>query len=181
PGYAAVAVHTAIIFIVFGLGILFARPDSGLMAVMTSDRLGGLMARRMMPFLVSSPVLIGWLRRHGESSGLYHPAIGSALFTTGYVIVLASVLWICALWMNRVDLARSTAEERDEELAAIVDSSSDAIVGTSLDGTITSWNRGAERLYGYDASEMLGKNINVLLPPGSEELAPLLDEARKGF
>lgn len=180
-GYSAVAVHTAIILMILGLGTLFARPDCGLMAVMTSDRLGGLMARWMLPFLVVSPVIIGWLRMRGEQMGFYHPAIGSALFSTGYVILLAVVVWISALWLNRADLARRRAEERDVELAAIVDSSSDAIVGTTLSGMITSWNKGAERLYGYNAVEMLGRNINVLLPAGSEELAPVLDEARKGF
>jgi len=51
------------------------------------------------------------------------------------------------------------------EMAAIVDSSNDAIVGKTLEGIVTTWNRGAERVYGYSASEMIGKNVSLLLPP----------------
>jgi two-component system, OmpR family, sensor histidine kinase VicK len=50
------------------------------------------------------------------------------------------------------------------EMAAIVDSSNDAIIGKSLEGVITTWNRGAEHVYGYMAAEMVGKNVSLLVP-----------------
>lgn len=52
------------------------------------------------------------------------------------------------------------------EMAAIVDSSNDAIIGMTLEGLITTWNRGAEHIYGYAAKAMVGKNILLLVPPG---------------
>jgi len=50
------------------------------------------------------------------------------------------------------------------EMAAIVDSSNDAIIGKTLDGLVTTWNRGAEHVYGYTAAEMVGKSVSLLLP-----------------
>jgi PAS domain S-box-containing protein len=62
---------------------------------------------------------------------------------------------------------RLGAEQTRAQLAAIVESSSDAIIGRTLDGTITSWNKGAENLFDYAAEEMIGNSI-MLLVPGNE-------------
>ena len=61
--------------------------------------------------------------------------------------------------------SRRHAEEVHGHLAAIVESSDDAIVGKSLDAVVTSWNRGAERLFGYTAAEMVGQPIARVVPP----------------
>jgi two-component system, OmpR family, sensor histidine kinase VicK len=61
---------------------------------------------------------------------------------------------------------RKKTETVAAEMAAIVDSSNDAIIGMTLDGLITTWNRGAEHIYGYAAKAMVGKNILLLVPPG---------------
>ncbi|MGH9538037.1 MAG: PAS domain-containing sensor histidine kinase, partial [Terriglobales bacterium] len=66
----------------------------------------------------------------------------------------------------RADITeRKQAEEARKRLADIVESSDDAIVSKSLDGTIIAWNSGAARLYGYSPSEALGKPMRMLLPP----------------
>jgi PAS domain S-box-containing protein len=75
---------------------------------------------------------------------------------------------------------RKQAEEARARLAAIVESSDDAIVSKSLDGTILSWNSGAERLFGYRAEEAIGQHITLVIPPErhSEETAILERIAR---
>lgn len=76
---------------------------------------------------------------------------------------------------------RKRMEQGREELASIVDYSDDAIIGKTLDGSIVSWNRGAERLYGYRADEVIGKAISLLLPPDrADELAEIIAKLHRG-
>jgi PAS domain S-box-containing protein len=76
---------------------------------------------------------------------------------------------------------RKRVAEVQEQLAAIVESSDDAIIGKTLDGIITSWNRGAERLYGYTAAEVIGQPITLLCPPDvPDEMPRLLERLARG-
>ncbi|MBF0551964.1 MAG: PAS domain S-box protein, partial [Deltaproteobacteria bacterium] len=77
--------------------------------------------------------------------------------------------------------ARKHAEQRMAQLAAIVQSSDDAIISKNLDGIIMSWNEGAERIYGYTASEVIGRPISILVPPGRvDELPRILGKIKSG-
>jgi PAS domain S-box-containing protein len=81
----------------------------------------------------------------------------------------------------RDNTARQQAELMQAYLAAIVDSSEDAVIGKTLDGIITSWNAGAQRMYGYTAAEVCGRSITLLMPPESpEEIASILTRIRRG-
>jgi two-component system cell cycle sensor histidine kinase/response regulator CckA len=78
-------------------------------------------------------------------------------------------------------LAVGGDSEVASRLAAIVESSDDAIIGKTLDGIITSWNSGASAMYGYAADEMVGQDISVLIPPDrAGELGPILGRLRRG-
>ncbi len=76
---------------------------------------------------------------------------------------------------------RRRAEEALSRTAAIVDSSQDAIIAKALDGTILTWNPGAERLYGYSKAEAVGRNISMLSPPDRpNEIPQILERLRRG-
>jgi PAS domain S-box-containing protein len=76
---------------------------------------------------------------------------------------------------------RRRAQEVAERLAAVVESSDDAIISKMLDGTITAWNRGAEKVFGYSSAEAVGKPMTRLLPPErAEEEADILARISRG-
>ena len=78
-------------------------------------------------------------------------------------------------------IERKQAEVTDQRLAAIVDSSHDAIVSKDLNGLITTWNCGAERLFGYTAEEVIGKPVTVVIPTDHHHEEPeILERIRRG-
>ena len=81
-----------------------------------------------------------------------------------------------------VDISeRQRAERISRRLASIVEFSDDAIVSKDLNGTIATWNKGAERLFGYRADEVIGKSITILIPPDRrDEEVGILDRIRRG-
>ena len=85
------------------------------------------------------------------------------------------------VWSFRDVTTRKRAEAARDQLASIVDASQDAILGKTLDGIITSWNRGAERLYRYSADEAIGQSVSLIIPPDrSKELSDILDSIQHG-
>ena len=82
---------------------------------------------------------------------------------------------------KRLRTENKRAFEAISRLATIVESSDDAIIGMTLEGVITSWNKGAEMLYGYSAAGVLGQPVSVLVPPDrSEEVAQILARLKRG-
>ena len=106
--------------------------------------------------------------------------------TLKHVLIDSNVLWehgqfIHTRCFTRDITAQKGTEETRERLAAIVDSSDDAIYGHTLEGIITSWNRGAERLYGYTTSEILGQSISLLIPPDlPNDLSQFFERLQRG-
>jgi two-component system, cell cycle sensor histidine kinase and response regulator CckA len=107
----------------------------------------------------------------GESPAR-HPVLFTLLAVTAVTIV-GLILWAAA-WLDQTHGTRA-------RLAAIVEASDDAIVSTTLDAVITSWNAGAERLYGYRAAEAVGRPVSLLVPPDHrDELPTIFDRLHAG-
>ncbi len=96
----------------------------------------------------------------------------SPLETEGGTLVTAAI---------RDITERRNADARLRHLAALVESSDEAIIGETIDGRVVSWNRGAERLYGYSAQEVIGQSISLLMPNDRQhELEEILERIRRG-
>jgi PAS domain S-box-containing protein len=104
----------------------------------------------------------------------------------GYVAIDSSAYRENGRFVHSRCVTRDMSKERQmaevqERLAAIIDSSDDAILSKDLNGIIQSWNRGAERIFGYTAEEMIGKSISVLaIPERADEIPDILARILKG-
>ncbi|HEV8377572.1 MAG TPA: ATP-binding protein [Tepidisphaeraceae bacterium] len=108
--FIPMAVHTAVCFLLLSLAIFASTPTEGFTALVMSDNLGGVMARKLLPAVVILPVGLGWLRITGEQLDFYTPHLGMALHVVSNVfLMIILVLWTA--WMlYRVDEKRKAAE-----------------------------------------------------------------------
>jgi PAS domain S-box-containing protein len=124
--------------------------------------------------------------RRGESLHDYPADLRSKDGAIKHVLIHSNAFWKEGEFVyTRCFIRDITTRRQDElvreQLAAIVASSDDAIIGKTLDGLITSWNRGAERIYGYTAAEVVGQPITWLIPPDMlDELPSILERLMRG-
>jgi serine phosphatase RsbU (regulator of sigma subunit) len=109
--FIPMALHTAFTFVLLLTGVLFARGNSGIMMVFTSNSAGGSMARLLLPAAIGIPFLLGWLRIVGERAGLYPTEVGLSLFVVMNMIVFAVLVWRNALALYQTDVARRAAAQ----------------------------------------------------------------------
>ncbi len=94
------------------------------------------------------------------------------------ILLTTSIILIAARIIYRFAQLHSEAQSL---MASIVESSDDGIIGQSLDGTIVSWNRGAEKLLGYSVEETKGRSVSIIIPPDHDaELAGIIEKIKKG-
>ena len=116
----------------------------------------------------------------GVSRSLAYREANNALFESLFWISIITAMasgfawFVGSKYVLEYLKKRAEAEEARGRLAAIVDSSEDGIIGMTLDGAITSWNGGAERMYGYDTTTILGQNVALLTPPEHSNEIPEL-------
>jgi PAS domain S-box-containing protein len=122
----------------------------------------------------------------GESLRNHATALRRGDGSVRHVRIAANALWdagklIHSRWFIRDVTHERLAEGARAHLAAIVESSDDAIVSKTLEGIIRSWNRAAERLFGYSAEEVVGQPITLIIPPERmEEEVEILRKLRRG-
>ena len=94
--------------------------------------------------------------------------------------MLVNALWLCGEGPRRSLILLALEDVTERQQAAIAEFSDDAITGIDLTGKLMSWNKGAERLYGYAAEEIIGRPYGVDLPGRADELPRYLNQLRGG-
>ena len=110
--------YGAMVLFLISVGMLCARADRGVMAKVSSNSFGGIMARRLLPATFLIPIILGWLQHRGQRSGLYGAEPGLALFAVANVLVFLSVVWWGVNSLHRMDTKRRQAERELQETAA---------------------------------------------------------------
>ena len=169
--YTGIAVYAALMFIFIMFGVLSARPDKGIMEILTSNRIAGIFGRRVILAIIVIPLILGWLRFLGEQFGFYGSNFRAAISTVSTIIVLAIFVWLSVVSIDKIDLRRLEAEENIKRQADLINLTHDAIFVHNMDNKITFWNNGSEETYGWSREEAVGKVTNALLR--SEYPAPL--------
>jgi PAS domain S-box-containing protein len=178
---SAMSALTALAIIILSIGMLCVRPRIGLMELLCAGSQGGTVIRQLLPYAVVIPLVVGWMRVKGQQSGWYGLEAGTAMYAMANVALFAGLVWIVARRLHRIDEERQRLIQESLHLAAMVQSSTDAITSKTLTGIVTSWNIGAERLFGYSAQEMIGRPMRrLMLPERQSDEDEILREIAKG-
>ena len=105
------ALNSGIAFCAVCVSVYVARPETWLMKVYTSRNTGGIMARRLLPWLILLPVVIGLIRNYGEQSGLFISEVGVMLVAVIYTFGLVLLVWFTAKSVNLIDNKRFIADQ----------------------------------------------------------------------
>ena len=108
---ASLAMHSIALFLLLSLGVLFAHPERGLLAVVTSHSMGGTTARRLLPAGIVAPIILGWLTIEGLRAGKFNTIVWLALNAISNLVVFAVLIWRTAESLHATDEKRKQAED----------------------------------------------------------------------
>jgi len=107
--YSSIALHTAAIFFLYGLGLLATQPRCSPTRLVLSKGTGGTLSRWLLPFALVAPPVLGWLFRHAPSLGAYHEEFGWALYSVATSVGSAGLIILLARRVDAIDAERAKA------------------------------------------------------------------------
>jgi PAS domain S-box-containing protein len=209
PGLIPVALNTAVAFIVSGVALHCARPGDGLAGLLLSRRVGSSIAIRLLPAALLVPLAIGWGELRGEQAGWFDTAGGAAIVSITTALILAGMIWKIGGSINRADRMRTLAErqvrnfnarlevrvaerthelretqaqfqQKADELRGWFDASPLASCSLMPDSRVLSWNPAAEALFGWTASEVIGRSLPIVAADHALAAQQLNDQVLAG-
>jgi len=158
--YSSMALHTSAALLVASIGILGVHTDNGPLGILASTGRGSRLARTILPFAISLPVLIGWLRLQGDRNGYYDLEFGLALFATASILVFVTLIWLAAAALNREEVVEQRAAESREQAAirrrVLFDQAADGIFVLDAAHNVVEVNSSLARMIGHAADDVAG-------------------------
>ncbi|MHB8912779.1 MAG: sensor domain-containing protein, partial [Lysobacter sp.] len=167
----AVALHTAILFIVVSLGVACARPGTHFVGQIAGNSEASLINRRLLPAAILIPPFLGWLRWQGELAGYYSTAFGLALFAASNVAFFATLVWWSARVLQRTHDQRNAVSQISAMQQAILNSADFTVISTDTQGVIRTINAGVEHMLGYAPAELVDRETPAILHDPAEVVA----------
>lgn len=158
---APMAVYTGIGLLIISVAATFLNPSLGVTGMFTGNMIGNLMARRLFFQMFASILIVGYLRVFAHRHNLIGPVFGSTLMIIVFILVSLSLIWKTSRTLNAVDHKRKRAQNN---FKTAFESAPYALILSDTEGIIRMINYQTEILYGYSREELLGKNLEQLIP-----------------
>ena len=160
-----IALQTATMIFALGVGLVVSVPERGVMQTLLEDSSAGVLVRHVLPLIIVLPVALGGLRVLAQERGWVDTALGTAIRTIIEIGLLSALL----LWTARaVRVREKLLRESEAGKRGAFEAALDCIISITHDGTITEFNRAAERTFGYRREDVLGRELATLLIPPAD-------------
>ncbi|MEO5656690.1 MAG: ATP-binding protein [Nitrospiria bacterium] len=172
PSFIPMALNTALAFTILATGVLFARPDRGIMAAALTDHLGGIAIRRIVPAVVGILPVLGWMFLQGQRAGFFGVDFGAALMVVVSGAIFVTLIWATSATLNRADIDREeSAQERDRYFQF----SLDMLCIAGFDGYFKRLNPQWQSTTGWTPQELMSKPYLEFVHP--DDRAATINEA----
>ncbi len=184
--FTSMALHTALALTLLSVAVLGLRAGDGFMLIATGDTAGGVVVRRLLPWVLLVPTTVGGLLVVGLDRGWYDDRFALAVLVSATTVTGTAAVWIQGRRMRNVDLRRAGAEDVLHQLEAslverdrltlrltsserhareVVANSADAYIALSSEGFVEAWNDRATALFGWSRDEANGRRLDELIIP----------------
>ncbi|RKS13829.1 PAS domain-containing protein [Flavobacterium sp. 120] len=163
--FTKMAIHTSIAFIFLSVGMLFSNSEKGIMYIFTNDGIAGITTRKLLPFIIFTPLILGWLRLIGQQAGYYSTEFGVALFTFITILIFVVVVFGISGTLLSIDKKRKEAEEQLNEYRHFFNINHDLCGIANMEGYFEFINANFTETLGYTEKEFCETPFIELIHP----------------